>query len=451
MTPSASLVAFRYGLGLPLARRAPRTADEMLARLAGPDRVAKAWPIGGMAELGPLLQAIRLRGRAAKTDPAVQAEVEAFGAQVAAIGQNGLRASLARLLDAEDAFRERLVGFWADHFTVSAGGDLDQPMVYAVVEDAIRPNLTQPFAAMLQAVTFHPAMLGYLDQNRSVGPGSRVGKRKGLGLNENLARELLELHTLGVEGGYSQPDVRQLAELLTGLRYDDRRADSFDPKMVEPGPETVLGQSYDGVGDAPIRAVLADLAVHPDTAHHISRKLAVHFLADSPDPRLAEAMARAWLDTGGDLMAVYTAFLAQPGAWAEGAEKVRQPYEYLIAALRALGVTGADLMAWEGKQLRDAMLRPMRAMGQIWKSPRGPDGWPEEAEAWVTPQAMAERIAWAMNWPSRLVKPLPLPVDLARAALGDRAAPAVIWAAERAENRAEGVGIVLASPAFNRR
>lgn len=451
MAVSESLLAFRYGFGLPLAAKAPRSPEEMLARLSGPDEMALRWPAARLDEIAPLLQGIKAKAKEARKNPAAQAEIDAMGQSLAAIGQRAMKASMARMVVCEDGFRERLVAFWTDHFTVSAGGNPLEPMVYALVDDAIRPHVAKPFVDMLTAVTFHPAMLGYLDQNRSVGPNSKVGRKSGAGLNENLARELLELHTLGVDGAYGQDDVRQMAELLTGLRFDAVKGTGFDPRIVEEGPETVLGRDYDGEGDAPIRAALADLARHPDTARHIARKLAVHFLGPDPDPRLVEATEAAWRDTGGDLQAVYRAFLGHPAAWVDSAEKVRQPQEYLAAALRALGVSAGEIADWPFKTYRDLILRPLKAMGQPWKAPRGPDGWPEDAEAWITPQALAERIAWAMARPSRLVKPLPDPVEFARTALGDRAPAAVIWAAQRAENRAEGLGIVLASPAFNRR
>jgi uncharacterized protein (DUF1800 family) len=256
---------------------------------------------------------------------------------------------------------------------------------------------------------------------------------------------------MGVGAAYDQTDVRQLALLLTGLTYDDRRGFSYDDRMAEPGPKTVLGQTYDGPGEAAIAAFLRDLSVRPDTAHHIARKLAVHFLSDAPDPAVVDAMAAAWTASGGDLMQVYAALLHHPAALSEPAAKARQPWDYLAAALRGLGIRGEDVMGWPDERLRDALILPLRAMGQAWKSPPGPDGWGEAIETWITPQGLAERISWAMRWPAELAAPLPDPQAFAQTVLADRAAPATLWACERAENRAEGVGIVLASPEFNRR
>ncbi len=451
MTLSPSLVAFRFGYGLPLAAGAPQTAEAMLAALAGPDTMAARFPVPSYDWVHERASDIARNKMAAKTDPTLQTRLEGVHAELKEAGMAALGASVARCVAAPDMFRERLVAFWADHFTVSAGGQDDAIFPYAFVEDAIRPHVAGHFGDMLSAVVHHPAMLRYLDQTRSVGPNSRKAKRRGGGLNENLARELMELHTLGVGASYSQADVRQLAELLTGLTYDARRGYAFDPALAEPGPETVLGKTYDGKDEAPIRAFLQDLARRPETGQHLARKLAVHFVSDDPDPAMVTAMAAAWQAADGALLPMYQAMLTHPAAHAAPAAKARQPWDFLMAALRGLGVKGEDVIAWKRDRLTAVVLQPLRAMGQNWKSPPGPDGWPEALETWITPQGLAERIGWAMRWPAELVSPLPEPKAFAEAVLGDRASPALLWAVVRAENRAEGVGIVLSSPEFNRR
>lgn len=451
MTLSASLVAFRFGFGLPLPDLAPVTPDAMLAALRGPDDMAARFTIPGYDWVHERVADVARNKQAARQDAVLQTRLDGVVADLSAAGLMSMRATIARAVDAPDGFRERLVAFWADHFTVGAGGREDAIAPYAFVEDAIRPHMTARFGDMLVAAVRHPAMLRYLDQTRSVGPNSRRAKRQGGGLNENLARELLELHTMGVRASYAQDDVRQLAHLLTGLTYDDRRGFSFDGRMAEPGPKTVLGKVYDGKAEAPIHAFLHDLALHPDTARHISRKLAVHFLTDSPDESVVTAMAQVWHASDGDLLQVYDVLLNHPLAASTPAVKARQPMEFLVAALRGLGVTGERVMAWPDARLRQAVILPLRAMGQTWKSPPGPDGWPEDLETWITPQGLAERISWAMRWPTEFVPSLPYPPDFARKVLGDRASPATLWACERAESLAEGVGIVLASPEFNRR
>ncbi len=451
MTPSASLVAFRYGYGLPLAAGAPAHAADMLAALAGPDLMATRFPIVTQSWLSGRAQALTGAKKRMKFDPAAQAEFDAITAEVKAATDAALRATLARAIDTADGFRERLVAFWADHFTVAAFGQENGASSYTFVEDAIRPHLNGPFADLLIAATRHPAMLAFLDQTRSVGPTSASGLKKGLGLNENFARELLELHTLGISAAYSQTDVRQLAELLTGLAYDDRRGAYFDARRAEPGAETVLGKTYAGRGEAPVLQVLTDLAHHPETARHMARKLAVHFLSDTPDPAAVDAMAQAWIDSGGDLSKVYSALLSHPAAWAETLAKARQPFDFITAAFKALGLTGADVLAMPEKLFKACVIQALHDMGQRWKAPPGPDGWPEDIATWITPQGMTRRIDWAMRWPAQLTPKLPHPTSLAQRALGDRASPTLLWAAERAENLAEGVGIVLAAPEFNRR
>jgi uncharacterized protein (DUF1800 family) len=177
----------------------------------------------------------------------------------------------------------------------------------------------------------------------------------------------------------------------------------------------------------------------------------VHFVADAPDAGLVEAMAAAWAASGGDLAAVAAAMLGHPAAWAPEAAKARQPFDFVVAALRALGVTGDEVMAMaEGPFLR-MILDPMADMGQRWNGAGGPDGWPEAVEDWITPQGMAARFTWAMEVPGRLVTPLPEAAEVAARSLGGRLSGRLDWAIKAAESRREAVGLVLSSPEFNRR
>jgi uncharacterized protein (DUF1800 family) len=434
-----TLAALRFGFGVPSG--APDSVEAMLDALGGPDQGARDWPIEALAAVLPAVQA-------------AQAEKAAAMGQDAAFALNEMedracRSTFVRAMTG-DGFRERLVAFWADHFTVTGRGVMDGMLPYALVEDAIRPNLTANFEALLMAAILHPAVLLYLDQPQSFGPSSRAGKRQGKGLNENLARELLELHTLGVGADYGQTDVRQMAELLTGLTYDATRGTRFDPRRAEPGAETVLGRVYGGDEMIPIRQVLRDLAAHPATARHVCGKLAVHFVSDTPDPAMVEAMVAAWDASGGYLMQVYAAMLRHPAAWAMGRSKARQPFDFIVAALRALQIPPQVIFDLPDARLRKLILRPMAEMGQPWKAPRGPDGWPESVGAWITPAGLAARIDWAMRVPAALGD-LPDPAALASRALADAADTALLTAIGRAESVAEGVGLVLASPAFNRR
>jgi len=451
MTFDLSLAAFRYGYGLPQPAGAPDSVPAMLDALAQPDRAAGDHPIVPLSEVAPLMQDFVTRRRAYAKNTGTEAELNAAKRALAFPMIFAGRATIARALSSPDGLRERLVAFWSDHFTTAARDGVSRFLPFALMEEAIRPHLTGRFADMLTAVTLHPAMLIYLDQRYSFGPASRLGLDRGRGLNENLARELIELHTLGVGAPYTQDDVRQMAELLTGVTINKDYEMIFAQGRAEPGSETVLGQDYDGKGLEPVRSVLADLAARPETAAHLARKLAAHFVADTADPDLTDALTVSYLATGGDLRAVYATLLNHPAAWAPEAGKARQPYDFMVAALRGLDIGAGDLMRMAPGPFDRMIVRPMGAMGQPLRAAPGPDGWPEAAEAWITPQGLAARITWAMEVPGRLVTPLPNPVDLAQRALGDRAGERLLWAVARAENRREGVGLVLASPEFNRR
>lgn len=228
----------------------------------------------------------------------------------------------------------------------------------------------------------------------------------------------------------------------------------FRPNRAEPGAETVLGRAYGGQGPAKlsdVRAVIEDLARHPATARHLAYKLAAHFIADDPPGSLVERLARVYEDSEGDLGALNEELVRAPELLTHFRHKVRQPFEYLAASLRGLGVSGEQVMALEPKQARSWLFSPMARMGQRWGGPPGPDGWPEVAEEWITAPGLAARIEWAMKIPRRLCQDLPEPQDLIERALGDTASESLRLAATRAETRHEAVGIVLASADFNRR
>ena len=450
----------RFGMGRSPAVKDPRSVAEMMAALTGPDLAAEAFPIPGQSQMQPTVAELReaatvrhdARGTAAE-EAAAEAQRMLRDQARAGVIRNAM-AVFARAVTTGDGFRERLTAFWADHFTVRARQGLTTHLVTPFITDAIRPHLTGRFADMLTAVVLHPMMLVYLDQARSIGPNSRVGLRRDQGLNENLARELLELHTVGVDGAYTQTDVTQLAELLTGLSIDGEGEFRFRQDIVEPGAETVLGQSYGGKRrgqlDA-IREALKDLATHPDTARHIAHKLATHFVADTPPEALVDALSEVWRDSGGDLAAVTGALLNHPDAWQPEARKVLPPQQFIASGLRALAVPPESLFDLDRPDTGRVFLRSMQDMGQPWEQPPGPDGWPEEAVAWITPQGMASRITWAMTAPGRVLPDLPDPRLFAEAALGPNLPEPVRFAASAAETRREGVGLVLASAAFQRR
>ncbi len=366
-------------------------------------------------------------------------------------------------------FYERLAFFWADHFTVSAYRRSLRHVVGPFEAEAIRPFIAGDFVTLLRHAALHPAMLVYLDQYRSYGPNSELGLDRGRGLNENLAREIIELHSLSVDGPYSQSDVRQFAELLTGLVVERKSGrQGFNPKASEPGTMRVLDRVYGASPDGldAVLAALEDLARHPATARHIARKLAVHFLSDSPPDDVVRHMEAAYRDNDTALMPVYRALLEHPASWQTFGQKVRQPFDFLVTTLRVALPPGkldevtarqarmeeGDGMMGDGGRPREWpwTLRPLSRMGQLPWSPPGPDGWAEAAEAWLSPQGLTERLAmvaelvrgpWVRGKPKALIE----------RAFGDGPVDRLGLLTLEAGNAKEARALILASPEFQRR
>lgn len=454
------LADIRFGCGLSPVIAPPQSVAKMLATLDAPDVIAAQQPI---ETFEVFLGRMQERQRLAKIRRADRGSPEAMAArkaarrlnQIARIDHHAwLGRHLARRVWTTAPLRERLAFFWADHFTATGKAGVIRRASSPYLESAIRPNVAGKFEDLLIAAVTHPLMLHYLDQHSSMGPNSARAQKggKGRGLNENLAREVLELHTLGVDGPYTQTDVRELAELFTGMTLSFNVGFKFRKDFAEPGAETVLGQSYGGgpVHVRDIHAVLRDLARHPATARHLARKLAVHFVSDTPDAALIDALEARYMDTGGDLRAVYDALLSHPAAWDTARPNVKPPFDFISSALRALAVPPEAITDLDEKPIHQRIVRPMVLMGHTWEKPDGPDGLPEEDDNWITPQALAARLQWAVAVPQTFQKRLPDPRDFVGVALGGRETPAVRFAAEAAESRGDGVGLVLASPAFQR-
>jgi uncharacterized protein (DUF1800 family) len=454
------LAEIRFGCGLSPSVAAPASIEQMLATLTDTDAIASRFPIENFDAFQKRiaytqsLQKIRKKNRgspealAAKKGRRVLNK-EARIAQAGWIGQH-----LNRWVSTEAPLRERLTLFWADHFTAAGKVGLIRRSSSPYMESAIRPHINGPFEDLLIAAVLHPLMIHYLDQQRSIGANSKRAARGGklVGLNENLAREVLELHTLGVNGPYTQTDVTELAELLTGVTFAPPMRLKFRKDQAEPGAETVLGKSYGG-GPAHIRDVVAamrDLAHHPATARHIAWKLAVHFTSDTPDPALIDALEARYLETDGDLSAVNEALLSHPAAWVKQRSNVKPAFHFIGSAVRALDVPAQAITSLEEKMTRDLIVVPLRQMGHIWEKPDGPDGLPEEDAAWIAPQGIAARLQWSITAPQLLMENLPVPRVFVHTALGNFTTPAVEFAANAAETRWDGVGLVLASPAFQR-
>lgn len=454
------LAEIRFGCGLSPRVAPPQSSAQMMTRLRGPDAVAQQFPIERFEQFEARVaerQALtKLRRQNRGTDIAEDARKAArvLNKQARIDHLVWMGQHVNRWVATDAPLRERLALFWADHFTATGKRGLIRRAVSPYIETAIRPHLTATFAQLLEAAVLHPLMIHYLDQDRSVGPNSpRAGKGGKLtGLNENLAREVLELHTLGAGGPYTQTDVTELAELLTGVSHGPPMRLKFRKDMAEPGAETVLGRSYGGENAhiRDVQAVLADLARHPATARHIAQKMAVHFTTDIPDPALVDTLEASFNETGGDLDALTQAMLSHPAAWAPLRTNVKQPFPFVASALRALDVPPAAIAALDERAAQRMFVAPLREMGHVWQKPDGPDGLPEEDTAWIAPQGIAARLQWAITIPQRLLEELPDPRSFVTTALGSYATPAVTFAASAAESRADGVGLILASPAFQR-
>jgi uncharacterized protein (DUF1800 family) len=364
----------------------------------------------------------------------------------------GARTSSA--LQASAPFVERLVHFWANHFAVSVDKLLVVGLAGAFEADAIRPHVLGRFEDLLLAVVRHPAMLLYLDQAQSIGPRSPAALRaearqqRRRGLNENLAREILELHTLGVRSGYTQDDVTEFARALTGwtlpsddAAHVDTATFRFVAALHEPGVRTVLGRSYPEGGEQQARAILHDLVNAPATARHIAHKLARHFVADEPPPVLVQRLADTFSRTGGDLPSLYRELVASPEAWQHTTGKFKSPWEWSVSSLRALG--RHDLPPVQAANLMNQLGQP------VWR-PRSPAGYDDVAPTWAAPDALLRRVEVAQRiaaqagdaFDVRVLAPRVLPGVLSEATAG---------AIARAESGGTALALLLVCPEFLRR
>jgi uncharacterized protein (DUF1800 family) len=354
-------------------------------------------------------------------------------------------AALENALGTPAPFRERLVWFWANHFTVSIRGGV-AAVAGAFVEEAIRPHVTGRFDDMLFAVMRHPAMLMYLNNAGSVGPGSPAGQRSHRGLNENLARECLELHTVSPAAGYTQADVTNFAKLLTGWSVDlqaDPPGFRFRPMAHEPGTQLLMGREFPD-GEAGGVAALHFLAAHPSTHRVLSTKLVQHFVADDPPPDAARRVEGVLRDTRGDLGAAAAALILLDAAW-QPASKLRTPADFVVATLRMLDLS---------PEQRSGMNLPgiLGNLGQpMWNAPQ-PNGWPDRAGDWATPEAMMRRIDWAYGVSGRVSADSGLDAaELAEATLGPLLSDDTLRAVHRAGSRRDAITLLLTSPEFQRR
>lgn len=362
--------------------------------------------------------------------------------------QENLEGELAhRLLAAvraEDPFQEYLLRFWSNHFAVSADKGKLGWLMGPYEREALRPRLQGRFADLVLAAVTHPAMLVYLDNVQSVGPRSPQGQRKKRGLNENLARELLELHTMGVRSGYTQQDIVELAKVLSGWtihRAGDGWTSGFDATAHEPGGKRILGRDYADAGAGELPRVVGDLARQPATARFVAGKLARHFLADDPPDAAVQRLEAAWTRSGGELAAVHEELRRALADRQRASLKLKLPEELVIDALRALPQLRVNSRMAHGAA---------RDMGQAVWSPGSPAGWSARSADWLGPDAMWKRLEWATQWGDRLrgeVDVRAVAERLYGARLGEETSRQLALA----DSPQQAVALFLASPEFQRR
>ena len=354
------------------------------------------------------------------------------------------RIRIASALGAEIGFVERLVWFWSNHFCVSA--DKIRSMSGAYEREAIRPHVLGRFTDLLLAAEGHPAMLFYLDQTVSMGANSTAGLNRSRGLNENLAREILELHTLGVRTGYTQNDVIGFANILTGWTLvppgdnpEHGGEFTFNPRLHEPGAQKVLGKSYEDETVEQGRAVLRDLAAHPATATHVASKLARYFIADVPPPPLVERMAKAFLDSGGDLKQIARVMISSDESWTQPPAKLKRPGEWVVGMVRATGSMQADPARFTDGQV---------LLGEpLWRPP-SPKGFPDDERSWI--DGMGRRLDVANYFAERIAGSTD-PQEIIETVFGSQVSSEVKQAVGRAESRQQALVLLFMSAEFQRR
>ncbi|HEY4030247.1 MAG TPA: DUF1800 family protein [Caulobacteraceae bacterium] len=475
---AAAIAVTRFGLGarpgeIEAASTDPKGFLKAQIRPEGADQ-----PEGRLAPSSQniaVFQGLRRERRELKGDADAAKQLKQVQGEIRSIAIQEM-AARGRLAAATPAsFRERWTLFWANHFTVSATKGQVAPICGSFEREAIRPHVFGRFEDMLVASSRHPAMLLYLDQAASAGPNSQAGERRKAGLNENLAREIMELHTVGVDGGYTQTDVTEFARAITGwsvareqegrqpgprggggrfgrfgrLDAEPEAAPSpagtfmFRPFTHEPGVRKVLGKSYADGGEAQGLAILHDLAVHPATARHVARKIAIHFVSDNPPPALVSRLEGDFRSTGGRLDKLAATLVDSPEAWQPQAAKLKSPYEFVVSTWRAAG-TAPDLAQPQ------RFVGSMSALDQKPFSPPSPKGWPDSSAEWAAPDQIVKRIAWAEQAANTMAQMMD-PAEVARSALGARLSPQAATAIARAETRKEAFAVLLMSPEFQRR
>lgn len=489
--PDAAFAAQRFGLG-PKPGDLARIGDDprgwLLAQITPvPPRPAALGTLPPVTERIAALAAFRQAQRQNKQNNAAdtangadskrakaEKPADGAGANLRQMYIEDISARCVAAIASDTPLIERLVQFWSNHFTVSVQRPVVAPLALNFETEVIRPHIFGRFEDMLRASTRHPAMLLYLDNAQSVGPMSRVGAQRSRGLNENFARELMELHTLGVDGGYTQNDVREVAKILTGWtisglgparprpagfdqavlnkRAANKWADTEDgdtaggfrflPVAHEPGDKTVLGRTYREAGEQEGEDLLRDLARNPATAKHIAAKFARHFIADDPPAPAVAALTEVYLDSGGDLAQLTRHLIGMDAAWQDTVPKIRSPNDWVIATFRALQSQGDDI----GKRC----LMALRQLGQVPFQAPSPAGWSDMNADWLSPEALMTHIDLARLMARRAVQTID-PRPLVTAVLGTSISAETSFQINNAPSKADAVALLLVSPEFMRR
>jgi uncharacterized protein (DUF1800 family) len=482
--PSAAIAMNRFGLGANPNEPAPANPKAwLLSQFDHYDVRPAAWMgepdsatlVTGFAQRRRELREMRKQGKddAATSQTGAQASGtmsteqgtaqearKALRADVVTTYRDSVNARVLSALNTQAPFIERLVHFWANHFAISTEKPQVAVLAGAFEVEAIRPHVLGRFEDMLIAVERHPAMQLFLDQTNSIGPDSIAAMRAEQrnpahprGLNENLAREIMELHTLGARSGYTQQDVTEFARALTGwsVALPQARGGAnqaaepgqfvFHTALHEPGPRTVLGRRYDQSGEAQPLAILHDFASSPATAHHVADKLARHFVSDTPPPAVVARLADAFTQSGGDLPTVYRALIDSPQAWSAVSAKFKSPWEWTISAMRGLG--------WQ--DIGNLQTAPLfTQLGQpVWR-PGSPAGYDDVAASWASPDALLRRVELAQRLAARVGDRLDartLGEQLFAGSLSEPTSTAV----SRAESASTALALLFVSPDFQRR
>jgi uncharacterized protein (DUF1800 family) len=477
MSLQAAIAVNRFGLGAMPGEIADAGSDPrqwLISQIGPADQPVPVMgePFRDGAVLVEDLQAFRQQRRELKQDGETK-DLRAFVMQQRQVLIGEMASRFQQGFTSRRPFAERLVWFWSNHFTISVQNPAVASLAGAYEREAIRPHIAGKFEDMLLAVATHPAMLIYLNNAQSIGPDSPAGRLVQRGLNENFGRELMELYSLGVDGGYTQSDVIALARLLTGWSIDIQprggarlarlfQANADQPETIdgassgfryfparhEPGPVTLRGKSYtDGLAGG--RAAIHDLARDPATAKFIAVKFARHFVADVPPPRLVARLERSFRDTQGDLKALAVTMLEDASAWDAGAEKMRNPVEYVTASYRLLNLPRAGNAE---PQIKGAM-QACRMMGHFPMAAPSPKGWSDMSQDWSGPDAILSRIEWAQALGARLPQTITAGqiARLADQAIGEGLSQESRSAIAAAPSGGEALALLVSSPEFQRR